>query len=138
MLPSTVLGLMAPSGGAAAPAEPSPLLQYSLAVALGLIAGPILGFAQWLALRRQIRHAGRWLWANAAAWAVGMPLIFLGMDLVPWSGGGVAVAATIYLVTGAAGVVVGAIHGLVLLRLLTNLPPTWTAGGHRGFPSRAH
>jgi hypothetical protein len=137
MLPSTILALVAPAGGTAAPVEPSPAVQYSLAAALGLVTGPILGFAQWLVLRRQVPRAGRWLWANAGAWAVGMPVIFLGMDLVPWSRGGVALVAAIYAVAGAAGAVVGAIHGLVLLRLVMRPPPTWTGGGHRGPPARA-
>lgn len=103
---------------AAPPPEPAPLVQYGLAVLLGLLTGPILGLAQWAVLRRAIaQHAGRWLWANAAAWAVGMPLIFLGMDFVPWDGGRMAMAAAIYAVCAATGVVVGAIHGRVLVTL---------------------
>ena len=122
MIPSTILGLVAPSEGTTAPVEPSPLVQYSLAAILGLVTGPILGLFQWIVLRRHARRAGRWLWANAAAWAVGMPVIFLGMELVPWSRGGVAAAAAIYAVCGAAGLLVGAIHGRVLLRLLSRMP----------------
>jgi hypothetical protein len=119
MIPSTIVGLVAPFERTTAPVEPSPLVQYSLAAILGLVTGPILGSAQWIVLRRHARRAGRWLWANAAAWAVGMPVIFLGMELVPWSRGGVAAAAAIYAVCGATGLLVGAIHGRVLLRLLS-------------------
>lgn len=119
MIPSTVMSLMTMGQeAAAAPAEPPPLVQYGLGVALGLVTGPILGVAQWAVLRRAIaRHAARWLWANAAAWAIGMPLIFLGMDFVPWDGPPAAIAASIYLVCAVTGLVVGAIHGRVLVAL---------------------
>jgi hypothetical protein len=118
MAPSTIFGLIASSGQSAAPAEPPVLLQYTLAVLLGLVAGPILGSSQALVLRRHTGRAGCWLWANAMAWAVGMPVIFLGMDLVPWSRGGVAVGVAIYAVCGVAGMLVGAIHGRILLRMI--------------------
>jgi hypothetical protein len=63
--------------------------------------------------------AGRWHWANAAAWAVGMPVIFAGMDLVLlWPGPASLQIVTIYLVYAVAGVAVGVIHGRVLLDLL--------------------
>lgn len=118
MIPSTLLTLVN-AGSPATPAiEPGPLVQYSLAAGLGFVAGPILGAAQWTVLRRYTKHAGRWLWANAAAWAVGMPLIFLGMDRVPWDGPAPLTYLAIYLVCGTAGLVVGAIHGMVMLRLL--------------------
>lgn len=123
MVPSTVLSLFAPSEGVTPPTEPPAVVQYPLAVVLGLVAGPILGSAQSIVLRRHTTRAGPWLWANAAAWGAGMPVIFLGMNLVPWSRGGVAAAAAIYAVCGAAGLLVGAIHGRVLLRLLPLAPP---------------
>jgi hypothetical protein len=118
MVPSTVMALRPMDPGAAPPAEPSALVQYPLAAALGLITGPVLGFAQWLVLRRHVKRAGRWLWANGLAWGVGMPLIFLGMDRVPWNGGSVAVIGTIYVVCAVTGTVVGAIHGRFLLALV--------------------
>jgi hypothetical protein len=118
MAPSTVFGLTAPSGQSATATEPPVLLQYTLAVLLGLVAGPILGSAQALVLRRHTGGAGRWLWANAMAWALGMPVIFVGMDLVPRSRGGVAVGVAIYAVCGVAGMLVGAIHGRILLRMI--------------------
>lgn len=125
MVPSTIATLSSTPGVPSAPSEPPAVLRYGLAVLLGLITGPILGGAQWLVLRRYSRQARRWLWANAAAWAVGMPLIFAGMELVPWERGGVRVAAAIYAVCAVAGTGVGAIHGRVLLRLLRpRLPAT--------------
>lgn len=118
MIPSTVLALR-PQDAAASPlAEPSALVQYALAAALGLVAGPVLGFAQWTVLRRHLARATWWLWANAAAWAIGMPLIFLGMEYVPWTGPPAAKLLAIYGVCGAVGVVVGAIHGRFLVNLL--------------------
>jgi hypothetical protein len=117
MVPSTIAALGA--GASAAPAaEPPALLRYGLAIVLGLVAGPMLGVAQWTVLRRVAPCAGRWLWANALAWAVGMVVIFAGMDLVPWTAHPVAVAGVIYVVCAAAGVAVGAIHGRVLVSLL--------------------
>jgi ELWxxDGT repeat protein len=53
------------------------LVQYGLAMALGVVAGPILGLAQWTVLRGLVSGAGRWLWANALAWAVGMPVLYI-------------------------------------------------------------
>ena len=56
--------------------------------------GPILGTPQMFVLRRYARPAGRWVLANALAWAVGMPVVFLGavhrlflIRLLPASGG---------------------------------------------------
>jgi hypothetical protein len=119
MIPSTLMAFPSPDSAASAPpAEPSAILQYGLAALLGLVAGPVLGLAQWFVLRRLVQRAGLWLWANAVAWAVGMPLIFLGMDFVPWNGPPAAMFLAIYAVCGAAGLVVGAIHGRFLLALI--------------------
>ncbi|WP_257455206.1 hypothetical protein [Archangium lipolyticum] len=118
MVPSTVMALVSTASPGPAPEEPGALVQYGLAMGLGLVAGPILGLAQWTVLRGVVPGAGRWLWANALAWAVGMPVIFMGMDVVPWGGPFVLVTLAVYLVCGVTGVIVGAIHGRVLLRLL--------------------
>ncbi|AKJ04449.1 hypothetical protein ATI61_101463 [Archangium gephyra] len=118
MVPSTVMALGANASPGPAPEEPGALVQYGLAMAMGLVTGPILGLAQWTVLRGLVPGSGRWLWANALAWGVGMPVIFMGMDLVPWTGPFVFVALSLYLVCGVTGVVVGAIHGRVLVRLL--------------------
>ena len=91
---------------------------FLLAAGLGLAAGPILGVAQWTVLRRFVNRGGRWLWANALAWAVGMPVIFLGMDRVPWNGHPLAAILSIYAICTIVGVVVGAVHGRVLVQLL--------------------
>jgi len=120
MIPSTVLGLTTSSGPSVAPPEPPVLVQNALAVLLGLVTGPILGSVQAWVLRRHTPRASRWLGANAVAWALGMPVIFLGMDLVPWSRGGVAVALAIYAVCGVAGTLVGAVHGRILRDMISS------------------
>lgn len=120
MIPSTLMALSAPPVPATETAEPGLLVQYQygLAVVLGLVLGLILGTAQWAVLRRHTRKAARWLWANAAAWGVGMPLVFVGMDFVPWSGSPAAIIPAILAVCTVVGLVVGAIHGRVLVGLL--------------------
>lgn len=129
MVPSTLMALLGADAapGDAALREPGPLATWALAAGLGLLTGPILGLAQWRVLRR-LPGAGHWLWANALAWAVGMPIIFAGMDLVPWDGPAVRRVVSIYIVCLVAGLVVGAVHGRVLVRLL--------ASGEAGRPVR--
>lgn len=71
-------------------------------------------------LRRHLSGAAGWLAANAAAWALGMPLVFLGADLAS-RGGPIPVVAGILAATLlATGSVVGAVHGLWLV---------WKLGG---------
>lgn len=121
MVPSTAMALLTEgSASQPPPTEPSPAMVFALAMGLGLITGPILGVAQWRVLREAAPRAGRWLWANALAWAIGMPVIFAGMDLVPWEGAAAPRVAAIYLVCVAAGAAVGAVHGPVLARLLVD------------------
>lgn len=115
MVPSTIMALQKSVGAASSPAtEPSATVQIALGAALGAMTGPILGLAQWTVLRQHVDRASRWLGANAVAWAVGMPLIFVGMDLAPWGRSGIEILAWGYGVCGLAGAVVGAIHGPVL------------------------
>jgi hypothetical protein len=71
MVPSTVMAFASADRAGTPLAEPPALVQYGLAALLGFVAGPVLGSAQWLVLRRHRRRAGLWLWANACAWAVG-------------------------------------------------------------------
>jgi hypothetical protein len=118
MIPSTVVSLEAdPSGGGGAQSEPGQALVYGLAFLMGLVLGSVLGFAQWLAWRRHVRGAALWMPAKALAWAFGMLVIFVGID--PAIGGGFGLRAVTILVftLALAGAVVGAIHGLALVRL---------------------
>jgi hypothetical protein len=86
--------------------------------ALGPVVGALLGGAQWLALRHHVPHAGWWVLANALAWTAGMAVIFAATGIVQESTP-VGVVAITWAVSGIlAGVVVAAIHGLVLVWLL--------------------
>ncbi|HEU5049809.1 MAG TPA: hypothetical protein VFU00_05750 [Gemmatimonadales bacterium] len=119
MFPSTVVGLIqlgrAPVDAAQPPPDasvgPVPLVQYALAAALGAVAGPVLGVFQSRVLRSSRPPVRGWVVANAAAWALGMVVLFIGMDVLPWAEGGAALAVGIYAVCGLAGALVGAVHG---------------------------
>jgi hypothetical protein len=85
---------------------------------LGPVVGALLGMTQWLALRRHVERAGWWVLANALAWTAGMAVIFAATGIIQ-EDTPVAVVVTIWAVSGIlAGVVVAAIHGLVLVWLL--------------------
>jgi hypothetical protein len=115
IIPSTLIDLGADAAGAPPP-EMSDMLMYTLAAAMGAVLGPILGIPQWLALRCHVRHAAWWIPANAAAWALGMPVVFIGASSAP-EGGLPGLVATGGLTAAAAGAAVGAIHGLALIWL---------------------
>jgi hypothetical protein len=115
MIPSTLINVGASDAGVPA-AEMSDMLMYTLAAAMGAVLGPVLGIPQWLALRRHVRHAASWIPANAAAWALGMPVVFVGASTAA-PGGLPGLVVTGLLTAAAAGAVVGAIHGLALLWL---------------------
>ena len=117
MVPSSLMALNPPSSGTPTFA-PSALVQYAMAAGLGAVAGPILGLAQWTALRHRAPRATRWLWANALAWGIGMPVIFIGMDQVPWSRSPVEIGIAVFVVCGLAGLTVGAVHGAVLTTIV--------------------
>jgi hypothetical protein len=117
MIPSTLL-FTAPDSGAATPGEISDLMIYTLAAAMGIALGSILGAAQWLALRRHLPKAGWWIPTNALAWMLGMVVVFLGTSFIPAGGITVPVALILLLFVVAAGAVVGAVHGLILIWLL--------------------
>ena len=122
-LPSTLMDL----GQATAPVEQAPMVEppqwlvLLLAAGLGAVAGAVLSFAQWLPMRGVVKGAKIWIPANMLAWAAGMPLIFLGIDLANrgqplWQTLGIM--ALVLAVTGA---VVGTIHGAFLVRLARGL-----------------
>jgi hypothetical protein len=88
----------------------------ALVVAFAAIGGLALlasiGTAQWLILRRHVAGAGRWIWATAAAWMVGLA-VFLGFAMPLWQpgqplwliiaisvAGGLLMAAATSLITG--------------------------------------
>lgn len=119
MVPSTIISLLqADQPASTARVEPAAWLQYGLAVLMGLVLGVVLAFPQMLVLRRVSSRSGIWLPANALAWAVGMPLVFVGMDRVPWDGPRVLIAASVVVTCVVVGATVGAVHGLFLRRVL--------------------
>lgn len=116
-LPSTLMNLSETATPSAPMTEPPQAVVLLLAAGLGAVGGAILSFAQWRVLRGQVRGAGIWIPANMLAWALGMPVIFWGIDAAfqqiglwqsLWF-----MAASLLL----AGAVVGAIHGAFLVRL---------------------
>jgi hypothetical protein len=118
MLPSTVISLM-PQSDTGANLEPPLALVLLLAAGLGAVAGPLLAVFQWLSLRK-VLPGNAWLWlpANALAWALGMPVIFLGAQSNELTSSATVVAVSVALAILVAGAVVGAVHGRVLMGLV--------------------
>jgi hypothetical protein len=118
IIPSTVLSLANPGPAQAGGAEPPAWLIYLLAAGMGLVLGPILALPQWRVLRHSLPRAGWWVLANALAWMVGMPVIFIGTNVI---GPGVPAYRIIGALLAAiftAGAVVGIVHGSMLLKLV--------------------
>lgn len=121
MVPSTLASLT-PQGEDAATFQPPLALILLLASGLGAVAGPLLAAIQWFSLRRVL--AGKaWVWlpANGAAWALGMPIIFLGAQANEFTSSAVAMVAVAALAIFVAGAVVGGVHGRVLLGLVQKM-----------------
>ncbi len=115
-LPSTIIDLSGQTSQVAM-TEPPQWIQLLLAGGLGLVAGAILSFVQWLVLRKHVNKAGVWIPANMAAWAAGMPIIFWGMDLAMRGRPQLHIMGIIAGILFLTGLVVGAIHGMFLLYL---------------------
>jgi hypothetical protein len=116
-LPSTLMDMGEAAASSTPMVEPPQWIILLLAAGLGIVGGAVLSFAQWLAIRGEVRGAGVWIPANMLAWAFGMPIIFWGIDLafkMP------AVWQSVLWMTGVlflSGAVVGAIHGWFLVKL---------------------
>ena len=116
-LPSVLMGMGEATSQSTPVLEPPQWVVLLLAAGLGAVAGAVLSFAQWLAMRGKIKRAGLWIPANMLAWFFGMPVIFWGMDLAfkmsaPWQS--ILLMAAVLLLAGA---LVGAIHGRFLVSL---------------------
>jgi hypothetical protein len=97
-------------------------LHIVVIVGFGLVfvaaLGAILGFAQWLVLRRHLTKASLWITANIVAWTVGLAVGITGPTLIDdWSAIGLVVVmgTTAGLLMGA---VVGLITGAALVHIL--------------------
>lgn len=115
-LPSTLMSMGEAAGQAPGP-EPPEWLVLLLAAGLGAVAGAVLSFAQSLVLRGQVNRAGLWIPGNMLAWAFGMPIIFLSIDLASKMA---AIWKSLLTVGGGlllAGFVVGVIQGRFLVIL---------------------
>lgn len=105
------------TAAADATTEPPLVLQLALMALAGLAAGPVLGGAQALVLRRVTDRPWAWVWANARAWAVGLPIIQLAAGGMPAGTSTALVVAVAAVALFVAGCAVGRIHGPTLLRL---------------------
>jgi hypothetical protein len=127
MMPSTFFQAMAATAEttSVAPAfDPPLILQLVMAAVMGFALGPILGIPQWLVLRAHLPRVGRWVLANAVAWTAGMPMIFLATGLIGTEWTAAQIGATVAVGCLAAGLVVGAVHGLWLVRMLAEKDAT--------------
>ena len=52
-------------------------------IAVPVLAGTVIGFAQWLVLRRYITASTRWDWTDGISWAAGYVLGLLLIQLLP-------------------------------------------------------
>jgi hypothetical protein len=116
-LPSTLMDMGEATASSAPMVEPPQWAILLLAAGLGAVGGAVLSFAQWLAIRREVRGAGVWIPANMLAWLFGMPVIFWGIDIAfemsaLWQSI-LVMAGTLFI----SGAVVGGIHGSFLVRL---------------------
>ncbi|MFO7634447.1 MAG: hypothetical protein R6W76_17995 [Caldilinea sp.] len=115
-LPSTLMSLGEQSSQATM-TEPPQWIVLLLAAGLGLVAGAVLSLAQWWVLRKAVARAGWWVPANMAAWMVGMPIVFWGIDAAQQAESLVQSAALFAAALGVMGALVGAIHGVALVWL---------------------
>jgi hypothetical protein len=126
MVPSTVAAL-SESSGASGPPPFEGLIVYVAAAGMGLTLGVILGLPQWLQLRAYAKRSLRWVGANAVAWAAGMVIIFAGAGSTPANAPVGLVIAIIAAACLSAGLVVGAIHGLILIRIFKPVTETMSS-----------
>ena len=52
-------------------------------IAVPVLAGTVIGFAQWLVLRRYVTASTRWDWTDGISWAAGYVLGLLLIQLLP-------------------------------------------------------
>jgi uncharacterized protein YacL len=97
--------------------EPQLAVMLLLAAAMGAVLGLVLAFPQSHVLRKYTSNAWIWLPANSLAWLAGLPIIFAAVDLVFKQNSTVFAVLLFFSALALTGAVVGAIHGLALVRL---------------------
>lgn len=87
------------------------------AAVFGIAVGAVFGGAQWIVLRLHARNAAQWILGNSLGWAAALVWIYLAASL-PSAETPMAITAVIGAGAGIlAGLSVGAITGIFLLRL---------------------
>ena len=97
------------------------------------VLGTTLGAAQWILLRRRLRHAGWWIPATTGGWIVVMAagaLVMRLLDVAP--GNESAVAVTALLSTLVAGISLGILQLPILYRYI-RWPPLWIVASAIGW-----
>jgi hypothetical protein len=94
-------------------------LTVLLAAVFGIVVGAIFGGAQWIVLRHHAQNAAQWIIGNSLGWAAALVWIYLAASL-PSAQTPLAVTAVFGAVAGVlAGLSVGAVTGIFLIRLKT-------------------
>jgi hypothetical protein len=109
---------MAPEAGSQPMAEPGLAGTAAFAAVFGVGVGAVFGLGQTWALPP--KTGGRWFWivANAAGWAVGLPLIYVAAQIASeyqgwtariliWAMGGLGAGVSIGIATGIALALIG-------------------------------
>jgi len=116
MIPS-VFFMSQPSTPSSTTFELSSGLIALFAALMGLVLGALFGASQWVEFRKHVADASKWILANCVAWTVGLAIIFLGASM-PSVGTSLAVMILIGTISGLpAGLAVGAITGVSLIKL---------------------
>lgn len=115
VIPSLVMAATSEAGGQVE--EPGVAAVLLMAALMGIAAGAVLSLFQWFVLRRYAKGAGIWIPANSVAWMLGLPVVFIGAT-IPSADTPLPIIIILALVSvTAAGAIVGAVHGLALIRL---------------------
>jgi hypothetical protein len=60
------------------------LLNLGIAqIAVPVLAGTVIGFAQWIVLRRYVTASSRWIWTDGISWALGYILGLFLIQVLP-------------------------------------------------------
>ena len=90
-----------------------PAVQFGNLLVAGTVLGTVIGFIQWLVLRRYLQAAAWWIPAMAVAMAI------TSVVSMPWPASvGIGGLMAVPLTKGLTGIIVGAITGIALVWLL--------------------